>query len=127
MGGTSGGGEARWRGIYEHRLREVRARAAIRNHEIRQIPHAGGVWFRLRRLLTGAERVLLISPECAAELLAEGFAPEAVGGELEPPKTIVAVPESRARRVEGAREVRPALSAEVLSAPAIAIVRFGGR
>jgi hypothetical protein len=124
VGGSASVEAGRGREILERRLRAIRARAAIKRHEIRQIPHAGGVWFRLRRLLADAERVLLVSAEQAAELIAEGFSAEAIGAEFEPAKTIICVPADRVAGLAGVREARPAMSVEILSAPWLVIVRF---
>ena len=106
------------------RARAVRSRAAVRCYELRQMTHARGVWFRLRRVLVDAERVLLVSPREAEQLLREGFKAEPVGDELSPAKTIVFVPEVRAALLESARDVRPALSAELLASPSLVLVRF---
>jgi hypothetical protein len=124
MSANQGTETGRTRAIMERRLRSMRARAAIKRYEIRQIAHAGGVWFRLRRLLVDADRVLLVSPDQAARLLAEGFAAHAVGAEFEPAKTIIVVPPDLARRLPAAREVRPAMSAEILSAGCLVLVGF---
>jgi hypothetical protein len=60
----------------------------------------------------------------AKKHLAEGYAPEPVGRELEPEKTLVFVPAERAQAIPGAREVEVRLSAPFLEARAVALVRF---
>jgi hypothetical protein len=67
----------------------------------------------------------LRDPEAEAErLIVEGFQPEAVGRELEPPKVILFLPAERVARLTGAREIPVRLDAELLAAPALALVRF---
>lgn len=75
----------------QRQARAVRARAAIRRWEFRQRRLSHGVWFRLRSLLAGAREAWAIPEEAMAALLAAGHVPEAVGAELQPPKTIVKV------------------------------------
>jgi len=111
----------------EIRRKAILARAAIRSHELRQWSHARGVWFRLRRLLVDAERVLVVSPEVAQELIDEGCCPSAVGLELSPEKTIFCLDEQRAAALRDAVEIRPVLSGELLGAPHLVLVRFGDR
>jgi hypothetical protein len=111
----------------EARLKAVRARAAIRNYELRQLPHARGVWFRLRRLLVDADRVFILSPEQAREFIAQGYEPSPVGAELQPQKILLCLASDRAADLEGAREIKPGLSAEFLAATHIALVAFAQR
>jgi hypothetical protein len=111
-------------GALERRLRRHRSRLAIRAWEYRQRHCARGVWFRLRRVLADAARAFVITDDAARSLLAEGHAPEPVGAELEPAKTILFVPAERIARVAGAREVPVSLHAEVLEARCLALVRF---
>ena len=40
----------------ERRVRQYRSRMLIRAFDYRQRHHAGGVWFRLRRLLAGTSQ-----------------------------------------------------------------------
>jgi hypothetical protein len=112
---------------FERRLGDHRRRLLIRAWQYRQRDHAHGVWFRLRRTLAAAERLYVISAEDARMLLAEGLTPEPVGRELEPNKTIVFVPRDRVARIASARPIAPRLSAELLSATHLALIRFGTR
>ena len=106
------------------RVKAVRSRALIRRHELLQLAHARGVWFRLRRLLADAERVLVVSPGQAQALLDEGLSPSPVGMELHPTKVIVCVTAVRARRLASVREIRPGLTAELLGATHLVFVSF---
>jgi hypothetical protein len=106
----------------ERRVREVRSRVAVRAWEYRQRHHAKGVWMRLRRILVDAEAAYVIPGGEAERLVAEGFRPEAVGRELEPPKVILFLPAERVARLTGARGIPVRLGAELLEAPAL--VRF---
>jgi hypothetical protein len=108
----------------ERRLRQVRARVAVRAWAYRQRHHARGVWMRLRRVLAEAAVAYVIPLGEAERLVGEGLQPEPVGQELEPPRIILFVPAERAARISGAREVPVRLDAEVLEAPALALVRF---
>ncbi|HEV8358623.1 MAG TPA: hypothetical protein VGX21_05700 [Methylomirabilota bacterium] len=47
-----------------------------------------------------------------------------MGRELEPPKVILFLPAERVARLTGAREIPVRLDAELLAAPALALVRF---
>ncbi len=109
----------------ERRVRQVRSRVAVRAWAYRQRHHAKGVWMRLRRVLTDARSAYVIPGSEAERLLAEGFRPEAVGLELEPPKVVLFVPAARAARIAGAREIPVRLEAALLEAPAaLVLVRF---
>jgi len=87
----------------ERRLRELRARLLARAFDHRQRGHARGVWFRLRRVLALAQEAHAIPRDEAERLVAEGHAPNPVGGELEPPRIIVLVPAERVARIASAR------------------------
>jgi hypothetical protein len=106
------------------RVRQARARLAVRTWEYRQRHHAKGVWMRLRRILADARSAHVIPLAEVEQLLAEGFQPESVGQELEPPKIILFVPATRAARLNQAREIPVRLDAALLEAPALALVRF---
>ena len=106
------------------RLRQVQSRVAVRAWTYRQRHHAKGVWVRLRRLLADAQAAFAIPASEAERLLAEGYRPEAVGQELEPPRVIVFVPAERATAIPGAQEIPVSLGAALLEAPALALVRF---
>ncbi len=106
------------------RARDIKARALVRSFEYRQRNQAGGVWFRLRRILVDARQAWTIPEQEAARLLAEGLRPEAVGAELEPPKAILFVPLERLQAVPDRVELPLRLGPELLAARWIALVRF---
>jgi hypothetical protein len=110
--------------ILERRARQVRSRLALRAWDYRQRHLARGVWFRLRRLLADAAAAYAIPEAEARRLLAEGFASEAVGAQLEPPKLMIFVPPARIHEIKGARELPLRLARELLEARQIALVRF---
>ncbi len=108
----------------QRRVRDLRARLAIRCWEYRQLPHAKGAWFRLRRLLADARSVWAISDQEATQLIAEGLRPEAVGEELSPAKLIIVITEDRLAGLASRREIPVRLNAALLSARNLALVRF---
>lgn len=108
--------------ILHARARRVRTRTAIRNWEYRQRNHAKGVWFRLRRLLAEADSVWSIPEEEARRLVEEGFEPAAVGGELEPPKTLLFVPMERLLAIADRSSVPLRLGPELLAERFLALV-----
>ena len=108
----------------ERRLRDQRSRLLVRAFDHRQRRHARGVWYRLRRVLALAQEVYAIPRDEAERLVAEGRAPDPVGGEIEPPKIIVLVPAERVARIASARPLAVRLSAELLSAESLALVPF---
>ena len=108
----------------ERRLRQLRSRVAVRAWAYRQRRHAKGVWMRLRRVLADARSAYVIAGSEADRLLAEGFRPETVGLELQPPKILLFVPAERAARIAGAQEIPVRLEAALLDAPALVLVRF---
>jgi len=106
------------------RLREMRARLAIRKWEARQANHAAGVWSRLQRLLAGTESAFVITSEEAAIVRAAGFESHPVGRELEPAKELFIIPkESLPEGVHG-REVPLQDAQEILRASAMILVPF---
>jgi len=108
----------------ERRIRQYRRRTLVRAWEYRQRHHAHGVWYRLRRVLTRASAAYVIACDEAERLMAEGYEPERVGGELEPPKRIVFVPAERVERIASTRPVTVRLSAELLSAECLVLTPF---
>ena len=110
--------------IQERRLRELRSRVLVRAFDHRQRRHAGGVWFRLRRVLADAREAYVISADEASRLIAEGHRPEPVGRELAPPRVILVVPPERVARIASARPLAVHLNAEMLSAECLALVPF---
>ena len=110
--------------VAQRRIRAARARATIRAWEYRQRRHAKGTWFRLRRALADAREAYVLTPAAARELLDDGARSLAVGAELEPPRTLLLVDAQTATRIAGARRIPVRLSAELLAAPALALVPF---
>lgn len=102
----------------------VRARATVRSWEYRQRRHAKGVWFRLRRLLADTRTCWEIPDSAAAQLIAEGFHPEPVGAELEPPKNLLVLPPERIEAIPGRTALRIGLSPELLAARSLALEPF---
>lgn len=110
----------------ERRLREVRSRVLMRAfaHRHRQRRHAGGVWFRFRRVLADAREAYAISADEGGRLIAEGYRPEPLGGELAPPRVILRLPRERVAGIASARPLAVRLDAEMLSAECLALVPF---
>lgn len=108
----------------ERRLRQMRSRVLIRGYHFRQLQHADGVWFRLRRSLADAREVWAISPGDAEQLAAEGYPLDPVGEELAPPKQILRVPAERVARLPSARPIPLRLGAELLAAEGLVLVPF---
>jgi hypothetical protein len=108
----------------EQRARQYRSRMLVRTWEYRQRHHARGVWYRLRRLLADASHAYIVSSHDAAQLRAEGFAVEAVGNAIEPPKIIVCAPRTRVTSLASAREVPVSLGGDLLSAECLVLVPF---
>jgi hypothetical protein len=110
------------------RVRRIRERAVIRAWEYRQREHAGGVWFRLRRVLVDAARAFVISEAEADQLEQHGASPLPVGRELSPAKRLFFVTPERLDEL-AARELPVRLTAEFLQATAIVLVshRNGSR
>jgi hypothetical protein len=106
------------------RARRIRERALIRAWEYRQRHHAGGVWFRLRRVLVDAARAFVISEADAHQLERQGAQPLPVGRELSPAKRIFIVTSAQLEAL-AAREVPVRLTAEFLRATSIALMPHG--
>ncbi len=109
----------------ERRLRQMRSRVLIRGYHFRQLRHADGVWYRLRRTLADAKEVWSISQQDALQLAAEGCPIEPVGVELAPPKQILRVPAGRVARTPSARRIPLRIGAELFAAEGLALVPFG--
>ena len=103
------------------RVRRIRERAVIRAWEYRQREHAGGVWFRLRRVLVDAARAFVITEADADQLEQLGALPVPVGCELSPAKRLFSVTPEQLETLT-AREVPVRLTAELLRATALALV-----
>ena len=108
----------------EQRARQYRSRMLIRAWDYRQRNHARGVWYSLRRLLADTSHAYVVSSDDAALLRTEGFAVEAVGNAVEPPKTIVCAPQTRVANLVSAREVPVSLGGDLLSAECLVLVPF---
>lgn len=106
------------------RIDEFRARVALRRWEYRQRNLARGVWVRLARVLADAAEGWAISEQGASALIAEGYKAEPIGRELEPEKWIFFVDPSRLLAMSDKRRVALQLTAPLLTARAIALVRF---
>ncbi len=112
------------RAALDKRLRQMRFRLAQRRSAYRQREHASGVWFRLRRLLSDAAEVYVISEAAADALVAEGFAPHEVGDALEPPKRIFVLPGARIAAIADKTSAAPRLDATLLGARCWALRPF---
>jgi hypothetical protein len=110
--------------IQERRLRDLRSRVLVRAFDHRQRRHARGVWFRFRRALAFASEAYALPRDEAERLIAEGYRPEPVGQELEPPRVILLVPRERVAGIATARPLAVRLSAEMLTAECLALVPF---
>lgn len=108
----------------EQRARQFRSRILVRSWEYRQRDHARGVWFRLRRVLTDAREAYAVAREDAEALVAEGYRPEPVGQELQPPKLIVFAPAAQIERIASAHPLEVRLSSELLAAECLVLVPF---
>jgi hypothetical protein len=108
----------------ERRLRQLRSRVLVRSWEYRQRRHARGTWFRLRRLLADAADAYAISPEVVEELIAEGYQPDPVGAEFQPPKTIIVIPRERVGRIPAVRPLTLRLGGELLLADHFVLIPF---
>ncbi len=103
------------------RVRRIRERAVIRAWEYRQRDHAGGVWFRLRRVLVDAGRAFVLTEADADRLEQQGALPLPVGRQLSPAKRLIFVTPEQLEAL-AAREVPVRLTAEFLRATAIALL-----
>lgn len=108
----------------QRRARDMRGRLAIRAWEYRQLTHAKGAWFRLRRLLVDARGAWVITDQEATQLIADGLRPEPVGEELIPAKRIIVITEDRLAGLANRQEIPVRLNAALLSARNLALVRF---
>lgn len=109
----------------DRRARQLRSRVLIRAHHFRQLEHADGAWYRLRRALADASEIWAVSPEDAEKVAAEGYPVEPVGNELAPGKQILRVPAGRVAQIPSARPLAPRLGAELLATDCLLLVPFG--
>jgi hypothetical protein len=106
------------------RLKEHRARLAVRAWEYRQRHHAKGTWMRLRRALAAAAEAFVVPEDECEELLKEGFRALPVGKELEPSKTILFVTRERARAIVKKAPLALSLGPELMEARALILIPF---
>ena len=107
------------------RVRDIHARAAVRRWEYRQRDRAKGVWFRLRRELTRARAVYVLSAAVADALERERANRASVGDELHPKRKIFWVTDAELDRYRaGIEEI--AINLDLLARPdgAWALVPF---
>ena len=97
------------------RIRQARSRAAVLKWESRQAGLAGGVWYRLRRLLAYSSAVLAVDDATMDELVSGGFAVSPVGEQIEPKKRIVLLSPADCHRLRAARPLPVGLGPEVLA------------
>jgi hypothetical protein len=109
---------------HDERVRRFEQRALVRAWEYRQRHHARGVWFRLRRLLTDADRAFVVSADDARALQSEGYRPDPVGADLHPAKTILVIPSERAASLQSATPIHVGLHADLLAAECIVLTPF---
>jgi hypothetical protein len=98
----------------QERARQMLSRTAIRRWKLRQQAHAGGAWYRLRRLLAGAERVFAVGDADLESLLAAGHRLEPAGAEVHPERRIVVAALEELDGLPSARELEVRLSADLL-------------
>lgn len=108
----------------EARARAIRSRAAVRAWEIRQHGHARGVWFEIERLFALTSRAWTISEADVEALMAAGRRPAEAGLRLHPLRRFFVVTAEEIATLTDAREIEVALSSEIVSAPALALVPF---
>jgi hypothetical protein len=82
------------------------------------------MWHRLRRLLADASSAYVLTDGAAQELLAEGYRPDPVGQDMEPPKTILCASAERMAAIPDKRPIPVRLGVDFLTARFIALVRF---
>lgn len=108
----------------EKRVRAMQSRAAVRAWEYRQRNHAKGTWYRLRRLLADSRVAYALTEQDARQLMIEGCGREAVGEQIEPPKTILSVSSERIDAIVDKREIAVRIDADFFAAEYVALVRF---
>ncbi len=108
--------------ILHLRARRIRERELVRAWEYRQRDYSHGVWFRLRRVLADAAQAWIIGEDNADMLEKEGFSPEPVGREIEPPKRMFVLPASALGRIGQRREISVRLSGDFLQARSLVLI-----
>jgi hypothetical protein len=110
--------------VLDDRVRGIQGRLAMRAWEYRQRNHSKGVWLRVRRVLADAQHAFIIDEGDAAMLANLGYRPEPAGLELQPPRELWFVPRDVLDRLNSAQEVAVRLSADLLGAKHVALLRF---
>lgn len=108
----------------ERRLKSQQARVLVRSWDYRQRNHARGVWFDVRRLLTGMSAAYIVQADDVTTLTAEGYPLDPVGLGFDPPKSFVVVPAERAARIPLARQVPMRLGGDLLDARHLVLTPF---
>jgi len=108
------------------RVQEIKARQTIRAWELRQNDCSKGVWFRLRRMLADVHSVYAVSEQTVQKLLAEDYASEQVGRELEPTKELIFIDESRLQQIPERRALAVRLDAAFLTERFLVLICFPG-
>lgn len=108
----------------EARARAIRSRATIRAWEIRQHAHARGAWFEIERLFALTSRAWALSETDVQTLVAAGRLPHGAGLRLQPPRRFFVIEPAEISTLACAREIEVALSSEIVSTPALALVLF---
>ena len=106
------------------RAKAIRSRAVVRAWEIRQHGHARGVWLEIERLFALTSRAWALSEADVETLIAAGHKPDDSGLRLQPQRRYFVVNAEEIAKLAGAREIEVALSSEIVSAPALALVLF---
>jgi hypothetical protein len=106
------------------RVREMKARLAVRKLEYRQRHRAGGAWHRLRSCLVRARSAWAVDEAVIDTLVVEGFEEEPPGHELQSPKRMVFVPLQRLQGIEGRRPIPLHLTQPLLEARYLVLEAF---
>jgi hypothetical protein len=96
------------------KLKDHKKRVMIRRWEMRQIEHAKGTWYRLRRALAMTAAVYAIDDQQADALEHAGYASLPVGDELAPPKRLFQLTEQALDPALTRRPLRVKLDASLL-------------
>ena len=108
----------------EARAKAIRSRATIRAWEIRQHAHARGAWFKIERIFALTSRAWVLGEADVQTLIDAGHKPEDCGLRLQPPRRFFVIESNEVSTLADAREIAVALSSEIVSAPALALVLF---
>jgi hypothetical protein len=108
----------------EKRVREIRARAAVRAWEMRQHGRARGAWFAVEQLFALSAKAWVIGEADVQVLLAAGFRPHEAGLRLQPARHYFVVDAAEIAKLSHAREIALMVSSELLNARMLALVPF---